>query len=245
MERLRHRARRAAPWRDERRGRIDDARAWAPSRPGARRLRRRVTHRYCRPAIWSARPGARGSTSISATTRSKPSICGAASYLDAAHALYGIDHLAALCRLLAGARPASSRCSTCSTDASDAGATARRGGARIARFELRLLAELGFGLDLATCAATGADHPSRLCVAEKRASGLARGRRAVARRLLALPAFLAAAIPASRRPQSLRDGFALTGFFLARYVFEPRGEPLPDVRPHFIAAIERSAKEVA
>jgi DNA repair protein RecO (recombination protein O) len=34
----------------------------------------------------------------------------------------------------------------------------------------------------------------------------------------------------------LRDGFALTGFFLARHVYDPRGEPLPGARYRFIAA---------
>src|SRR5664280_2608602 len=35
------------------------------------------------------------------------------------------------------------------------------------------------------------------------------------------------------------DGFALTGFFLARHVLEPRGLALGDERAHFIAAILR------
>jgi DNA repair protein RecO (recombination protein O) len=38
----------------------------------------------------------------------------------------------------------------------------------------------------------------------------------------------------------LDAGFALTGFFLARYVFEPRGEPLPEARQYFITAVTRA-----
>src|SRR5713226_6687892 len=61
----------------------------------------------------------------------------AASFLPVSHALYGITHLAALDRLLDGLLDL------------------RRAGPGVARFELQLLAELGFGLDLATCAVTG------------------------------------------------------------------------------------------
>jgi DNA repair protein RecO (recombination protein O) len=35
----------------------------------------------------------------------------------------------------------------------------------------------------------------------------------------------------------LSDGFAVTGFFLSRHVFEPRGLTLPDARASFISAI--------
>ena len=50
-------------------------------------------------------------------------------------------------------------------------------------------------------------------------------------RLLRLPAFLGAS--RGRRPirrTTLADGFALTGFFLTRHAFEPRGLALPDAR---------------
>jgi DNA repair protein RecO (recombination protein O) len=36
--------------------------------------------------------------------------------------------------------------------------------------------------------------------------------------------------------QELANAFALTGFFLARDVFEPRGLPLPEARAHFLSA---------
>ena len=117
--------------------------------------------------------------------------------------------------------------------------------ALVARFELRLLAELGFGLDLASCAATGATtHLVYVSPKSGRAVSRAAGE-PWHDRLLALPAFLVANNADEPSARALRDGFALTGFFLARDVFEPRGESLPDVRPHFIAAIERSAKAVA
>jgi DNA repair protein RecO (recombination protein O) len=41
------------------------------------------------------------------------------------------------------------------------------------------------------------------------------------------------------------SGFALTGFFLSRYVLEPRGLLLSDARAHFIAAVTRALPQVA
>ena len=79
----------------------------------------------------------------------------AAGYLSAAHAVHGVTHLAALCRLLQSASRmrafmASFRRILDALD--DAVVVAPM----IARFELDFLAELGFGLDLSSCAATGA-----------------------------------------------------------------------------------------
>jgi DNA repair protein RecO (recombination protein O) len=63
-------------------------------------------------------------------------------------------------------------------------------------------------------------------------------------KMLRLPIFLreAGAVPAGR---DLADGFALTGFFLMRYVLEPRGLALADERTHFIAALSRALPSVA
>src|SRR5882672_4998608 len=74
----------------------------------------------------------------------------AAALLPAAHAVYGVTHLAALCRLLPERDP-----HAVVYEAFDA-AVDRLGdpaavAVRIARFELQLLAELGFGLDLTAC----------------------------------------------------------------------------------------------
>ena len=66
--------------------------------------------------------------------------------------------------------------------------------ALVVRWELVLLEELGFGLDLASCAATGADRRPRLRLAEIGPRGVGRGRRA-----LQGPAAGAAGLPARRR----------------------------------------------
>jgi DNA repair protein RecO (recombination protein O) len=162
----------------------------------------------------------------------------AASYLLVPHALYGVTHLAALCRLLPERDP-HPQIHDALDEVLDNLLDPRRAGPDVARFELQLLAELGFGLDLATCAASGSEA-DLVYVSPK--SG-----RAVSRlagepwkgRLLTLPAFLDDADAGDPSPQDIADGFALTGFFLVRHVLEPRGLGLADARASFIAAVLR------
>jgi DNA repair protein RecO (recombination protein O) len=162
----------------------------------------------------------------------------AASYLSVAHALYGLNHLAALCRLLPERdphQPVFDLLEHTIAQLSEPSLAA----ALTARFELQLLAELGFGLDLDSCAATGTTA-ELVYVSPKSGRAVSREAGEPWRdKLLALPAFLGAADPGAPSAAELRDGFALTGFFLARHVYEPRGEPLPDSRHHFIAAVVR------
>ena len=118
----------------------------------------------------------------------------------------------------------------------------RRAGPDIVRFELQLLAELGFGLDLASCAASGSEA-DLVYVSPK--SGRAVSRQAGEPwkgRLLTLPAFLDGADVGDPSPQDIADGFALTGFFLVRHVLEPRGLALADARASFIAAVLRDGR---
>jgi DNA repair protein RecO (recombination protein O) len=62
--------------------------------------------------------------------------------------------------------------------------------------------------------------------------------------MLRLPAFLRdhESEPSGR---DLADGFALTGFFLARHVLEPRGMTLTDERMHYLSALSRALPDVA
>jgi DNA repair protein RecO (recombination protein O) len=162
----------------------------------------------------------------------------AAALLDVSHALYGVTHLAALCRLLPerDPHPLVYADLVAMLDRIDDPVVIA---VAVARFELKLLAELGFGLDLDRCAATG-EAGDLGYVSPK--SGRAVSRRAGEPwhdRLLRLPAFLLD--EASARPSAgdLADGFAVTGFFLGRYVLEPRSLRLPEAREHFIAAAMR------
>jgi DNA repair protein RecO (recombination protein O) len=155
----------------------------------------------------------------------------------APHALLAVTHLAALVRLLPERDPHASLYEDLSgllDRLDDPGVVAPQ----LARFELRMLAELGFGLDLSSCAATG-ETGDLIYVSPK--SGRAVSRSAGAEwhdRLLKLPAFLGdeALVPSAA---DLTDGFVLTGFFLERYVFEPRDLPLPDSRAQFLTVVGR------
>ena len=166
----------------------------------------------------------------------------AASFFGAPHAIFGLTHLAALMRLLPERDPHEDLYIALDgiLDRLDEPQWAAP---RVVRFELQLLAELGFGLDLAQCAATG-DTAELVYVSPK--SGRAVSRAAGepwSDKMLRLPAFLSADTQAA--PRDVADGFALTGFFLTRHVLEPRGLALADERAHFIAALARALPSVA
>jgi len=164
----------------------------------------------------------------------------AASFFAASHAIYGVSHLAALMRLLPERDPHADLYAEFG-DVLDHLDDPVVAAPMVVRFELLVLSELGFGLDLEQCASTGA-RSDLIYVSPK--SGRAVSRDAGepwADKMLRLPAFLRDrdAPPAGR---DLADGFALTGFFLARHVLEPRGLTLSDERAHFIAAILRGPR---
>ncbi len=167
----------------------------------------------------------------------------AASFFNASHAIYGVTHLCALLRLLPERDPHEALYGGLEhilERLDDAGVAAPL----VVRFELQLLVELGFGLDLTQCAATGA-RADLVYVSPKsgRAVSGSAGK-PYADKMLRLPTFLREhdTQPAGR---DLADGFALTGFFLARHVLEPRGLALSDERAHFIAALARALPSVA
>jgi DNA repair protein RecO (recombination protein O) len=159
----------------------------------------------------------------------------AAGFMTAAHAVHGVTHLAALCRLLAEREPHANvhgALEAILDSLDDPAAVAPM----IARFEFGFLAELGFGLDLAACAATGATN-DLIYVSPRSGRAVSRAAGEPYRdKLMRLPEFLRAdAEPATAA--ELADAFALTGFFLDRHAFGPRGLALPDARGRFIAAI--------
>ena len=157
--------------------------------------------------------------------------------LTCSHAVYAIIHLAALVRLLPERDPHASVYSALEAivDRLD---DARLAAALTVRFELQLLAELGFGLDLESCAATETTEDLAF-VSPKSGRAVSRTAGEAWRdKLLPLPAFLNSAT-ATPSAAELSEAYALTGFFLARHMFEPRGLALPDARAHFIAAVAR------
>jgi DNA repair protein RecO (recombination protein O) len=167
----------------------------------------------------------------------------AANFFSTPHAIYGVTHLAALMQLLPERDPHASLYEALDEilgHLNDAVFAAPM----VVRFELQLLSELGFGLDLEKCVATGSSG-DLIYVSPK--SGRAVSRSAGepwSDKMLRLPAFLreSDAMPIGH---DLADGFALTGYFLTRHALEPRGLGLCDERAHFIAALNRALPSVA
>jgi DNA repair protein RecO (recombination protein O) len=98
----------------------------------------------------------------------------------------------------------------------------------LVRWEAELLADLGYGLDLARCAVTGATED--LAFVSPR-SGRAVSEAAAGQwreRLLPLPRFLLGQGPSA--PADWLAGLRLTGHFLARDVFGTHHRPLPAAR---------------
>ena len=108
-------------------------------------------------------------------------------------------------------------------------------GAAIARFELTLLDELGFGLDLESCAATGATE-DLTHVSPKTGRAVSReAAQPYLTKLLELPAFLVDGGDASAR--DLSAAFRLTGHFLDAHVWSARPVDPPAMRESLIGAL--------
>ena len=107
--------------------------------------------------------------------------------------------------------------------------------ALLARWEMGLLEELGFGLDLKACAATGTrDGLAFVSPRSGRAVSATAGA-PYRDRLFRLPDFLRANAPANAT--DIVDGLRITGYFLDRHVFEPRGTSPPEQRQWIIRAL--------
>jgi DNA repair protein RecO (recombination protein O) len=117
-------------------------------------------------------------------------------------------------------------------------------GQLVVAFELLLLDELGVGLDLDTCALTGAvDDLAWVSPKTGRAAARTAGA-PFADRLLALPPFLARRPGSNHPPPSPADiaaGLRLTGHFLARHAWEPRTLDPPLSRDMLEQAIRKAA----
>jgi DNA repair protein RecO (recombination protein O) len=112
-------------------------------------------------------------------------------------------------------------------------------GAALVRYELLLLAELGFGLDLESCAVSGSNND---LVAVSPRSGRAVSATTAepyAGKLLPLPRFIreggVAAWP------DIFDGLELTGHFLMRDLLTDRSAPVADSRMRLVERLRRAA----
>lgn len=109
----------------------------------------------------------------------------------------------------------------------------------LVKWEMGLLEELGFGLDLSKCAVSG--ETVNLTHVSPRT-----GRAVCAReadpwkdKLLALPAFVAGPSGEASNAEVIQ-GLKLTGHFLARHIFEPRGVSAPEQRQRILRWLDRA-----
>lgn len=120
----------------------------------------------------------------------------------------------------------------------EAAPSARGWAAALVRYELLLLAELGFGLDLAECAATGAREDLAF-VSPKSGRAVSReGAGAYRDRLLRLPPWLVAG---GGTPEwtEVFDGLRLTGHFLARDLLTDRQAEVLAARERLVERMKR------
>ena len=112
-------------------------------------------------------------------------------------------------------------------------------GAGLVRFELLLLAELGFGLDLSSCALSGTTE--RLAAVSPK-SGRAVSEAEAAPfegKLLALPQFVIEGGSASW--SDILDGLRLSGHFVLRDLISDRSAPVAESRGRLIERLRRAA----
>jgi len=124
-------------------------------------------------------------------------------------------------------------------DAIEAAPSARGWASALVRYELLLLTELGFGLDLAACAVSGSAD-DLIAVSPRSGRAVSRDEaEPYAGRLLPLPAFLLGGGMAGW--SDIVDGLALTGHFLARDLLTQRTSGLEDTRARLVERLRRAS----
>ena len=123
-------------------------------------------------------------------------------------------------------------------DAIEAAPSASGWGAALVRYELLVLAELGFGLDLERCALTGSND-ALVAVSPKTGRAVSAAEaEPYAGKLLPLPGFVRDGGSASW--QEIAQGFALTGHFLMRDLITDRSRPLGEARARLVERLRRA-----
>jgi len=111
--------------------------------------------------------------------------------------------------------------------------------ALLVRWELALLDELGFGLDLGACAATSGTSDLVYVSPKSGRAVSATAGEPYKDKLLALPPFLRAGTAGAVSAADVAAGFALTGHFLESRVLIPRDLSLPDARSRLSSYLRR------
>lgn len=153
-------------------------------------------------------------------------------------ALAGLSSICALLQVALAEREPHSGFWAASVDLLDALQTAPDWPQHYMRWEMQLLEELGFGLDLASCAVTGS-REDLAYVSPKTGRAVSRAAAGEwALRLLPLPAALLGQGPADAH--EISQGLALTGHFLMRELAPMLGNrPLPEARARLIGLLSR------
>jgi DNA repair protein RecO (recombination protein O) len=124
-------------------------------------------------------------------------------------------------------------------DAIEAAPSASGWGTALVRYELLLLAELGFGLDLDRCAVSGSDR-DLVAVSPKSGRAVsATEAEPYSGRLLALPAFVREGGQASW--PEIYKGLKLTGHFLDRDLLTERSRPISQARSRLVDRLRRAS----
>jgi DNA repair protein RecO (recombination protein O) len=123
-------------------------------------------------------------------------------------------------------------------DAIEAAPSANGWGAALVRYELLLLAELGFGLDLESCAVSGSSD--ELVAVSPRSGRAVSAAEAVpyAGKLLPLPPFMREGGAASWA--EISDGLDVTGHFLTRDLLTERARPIAESRSRLVERLRRA-----
>jgi DNA repair protein RecO (recombination protein O) len=173
------------------------------------------------------------------TFQAEPLAFHAARLLDSAIAVYGLLTLAAHLRLLPERDPHSALYETL-TIVIDHLDDPRSAAELVVRFELKVLDELGFGLDLTRCAATGSVD-DLVYVSPKTGRAVSReAGRPWHDIMLPLPPFLRRGEREAADFSGIEAAFRLTSFFLARHVYEPRAIAVPEARAGFLGAVRKA-----
>lgn len=123
-------------------------------------------------------------------------------------------------------------------DAIEAAPSAAGWGAGLVRYELLLLAELGFGLDLDRCAVSGGND-NLVAVSPKSGRAVSAAEaEPYAGKLLPLPPFVRDGGAASW--PEIAQGLDLTGHFLLRDLLTDRSRPVADARDRLVERLRRA-----
>jgi DNA repair protein RecO (recombination protein O) len=122
----------------------------------------------------------------------------------------------------------------------EAAASAKGWAAALVRYELLVLSELGFGLDLGECTVTGSSEDLAYVSPKSGRAVSAEGAGAFRDRLLVLPGFLAEGSPGEW--EDIGAGLLLTGHFLARDLLIERQAPVLAARERLVDRLLRVAR---